>query len=364
MKKKKKPNFLLRRIIARLIIIIFVILISILIFKNQLVKIPLYIHNSEYKELIDSFFKNEYTVKETKQIIEELKKEDKISKVDTNMISGLHNKGYKNSTINFVILNMSKTQIRKLLNKEYDEDLEGYLSISLFNYDNYNRYIEYQEYNDDLSLEDIVIRVELNLDLDPYEESELIDDPNSYTTLVNKHRYLSKNYEPDDLVEMDDEYSNNDYGTNKLRKEAYEYFKMMVDDASDDGINFYAETAYRSFEDQDDIYYEYLYMNGSELTNKYAAKAGYSEHQLGTAIDLANVWNIEEGDKEHRWIEKFGYRYGFIFRYNKADEDITGYAAEGWHIRYVGIEAATIIHKENITFDEYWIKYLKNKDSN
>ena len=177
MKKKKKPNFLLRRIIARLIIIIFVILISILIFKNQLVKIPLYIHNSEYKELIDSFFKNEYTVKETKQIIEELKKEDKISKVDTNMISGLHNKGYKNSTINFVILNMSKTQIRKLLNKEYDEDLEGYLSISLFNYDNYNRYIEYQEYNDDLSLEDIVIRVELNLDLDPYEESELIDDP-------------------------------------------------------------------------------------------------------------------------------------------------------------------------------------------
>ena len=109
--------------------------------------------------------------------------------------------------------------------------------------------------------------------------------------------------------------------------------------------------------------YDDIIVYDKEEADKYAAKAGFSEHQLGTTLDIANVWTIEEGDKEYNWIEKNGYKYGFIFRYKKKYEDITGYAEEGWHIRYVGVEAATEIHKKGISFDEYWIKYINKKSS-
>lgn len=361
--KKKKPNYKLRRLIARIIIILFFMVILLFAFRKQIIKIPLLIQNSNYKDIINTFFNNDYDYDEVKDIVNKLKKKKKISKIDKNMITALHDKGYKKETINFVLLNMSKTQIRKLLNKDFDLDLEKYLAINIFNFDNYYRYMEYKENHPDLSFEDVITRVELDLDKYDYEEPEKISNPDSYTTLVNKHRYLDKNYVPSDLVEMEDKYSNNSHGVNLLRKEVYEEFKKMVDDAEFDGIKFYAETTYRSYEKQDDIYYEYLYINGSEMADKYAAKAGYSEHQLGLAIDLANIWNIEEGDKEYRWIEKYGYKYGFILRYKKKDETITRYAAEDYHIRYVGKKAAETIHKKNITLDEYYVKYIKNKDS-
>lgn len=359
MKNKKKPNFKLRRIVARIIIAIIILSLLLFLCRDLIKKASIYMSNSDHKKLISAFYSIDYGNEEVEDIINKLKESNKVSKVDSDMIKELSIKGYNKNTINFIVLNMSKTQIRKLLNKKYDKDFEEYLTIKLFNYENYNRYLEYQDEHKDMSLEDIVIRVELNQDLYNYENSVLIDNPDSYTTLVNKHRYISKDYIPSDLVDMEDKYSNNSRSTNKVRKEVYEQFKKMVDDAKEDGITFYAEKAYRSFDDQDDIYYEYLNINGSEMTSKYAAKAGYSEHQLGTAIDIANNWYIDEGDKEYKWIEKFGYMYGFILRYKSKEEDITGYAAEGCHIRYVGIDIATKIHKENISFDEYWIKNIK-----
>ena len=66
-----------------------------------------------------------------------------------------------------------------------------------------------------------------------------------------------------------------------------------------------------------------------------------------------------EETKEYKWLIKNAYKYGFILRYPKGKEDITGYNYESWHYRYVGIEAAKIIYEENITFDEYYVYYVE-----
>lgn len=363
MSKKHKPNYKLRRNIAKLLLILIILLPIFLINKNKILHAPIYLENFKYSKTITAFFNNNYNSDETKDIIDKMKKKKIIDNFDNDYISALSDKGYNHNSINYIILNLDKTEITKILDEDYNKDFENYIKLKLFNYNHYDRYLKYQSKHKNLKLDDIVTRVELDLDKNNYENPTKEKDPNSITALVNKHRYISEDYVPNDLVNMEDGYANNRYGIKEVRKETYEYFKKMVDAAKKDNITFYAESAYRDYKYQDDLYNEYVTNFGEKRANEIAARAGFSEHQLGTTLDLANIWTIEEGDKEYKWIDNNGYKYGFIFRYKKKDEDITGYKAEGWHIRYVGVKAATIIHKENITFDEYWIKYVKNKDS-
>jgi len=359
--EKKKPNYKLRRNVAKAIIVLLILLPIIIINRTKILHAPVYLENMKYTKIVDAFFDSKYTTEETLDIIDKLKKQKKIDDIDENYIRALSDKGYSHNTINFVIQKMNKTELRKMLTKKRDSDFEKYITLDLFDFNNYKRYVSYQKENPNLSLDDIVTRVELNLDKEAYEDPVEEKDPNSVTALVNKHRYISRDYVPTDLVNMEDGYANNAYGIKEVRKETYEQFKKMVDDAKKEDIVFYAESAYRDYKYQDQLYEEYINEYGEEKANTFAARAGYSEHQLGTTLDLANVWTLEEGDPEYKWIDKNGYKYGFIFRYKKAKEDVTGYKAEGWHIRYVGVEAATIMHKKNLTFDEYWIKYVKNK---
>ena len=361
--KRKKPNYKLRRRIAKIVLIMIIILPIIIINKTKIAHAPVYLSNMKYSNIIDSFFNIGYSTDETKDILEKLKKQKKIDKINTNYIVALAEKGYNHNSINYIILNFTKIETTKILNKKYDADFEEYITLDFFDYTKYNRYKNFQKTHSSLSLDDIVTQVELNVDKDPYDGIAEEKNPDSVTALVNKHRYISEDYVPKDLVNMEDGYANNTYGIKEVRKETYEQFKKMVDAAKKDDIVFYAESAYRDYSYQEELYNEYVLEYGQEKADTFAARAGFSEHQLGTTLDLANVWTIEEGDPEYKWIDKNGYKYGFIFRYKKSAEEITGYEAEGWHIRYVGVEAATIIHKKNITFDEYWLKYISNKKS-
>ena len=356
---KKRPNYKLRRIIALIVILLIIIIPILIINRTRISHIPTLHRYREYKDIVNTLYKIDYSNDEVKYIMESLKKQNKMDEIRYDYIASLKDKGYSKDTICFILLNLSKTEMTRLLNKKYDKDLEEYIKIEGFDYDKYDRYIAYQKKNPKLKKEDIVLRIELKVDLDNYDDPVEETDPDSLLAYVNKHRYINKDYEPSDLVEMDDKYSNNYYGVNKLRKEAYEHFKEMVDDANKQGIEFVADTTYRSFDTQETIYNNYAYEHTSEETAKYAARPGYSEHELGTAIDLSNIWYIEEGDEEYQWINRNSWKYGFIIRYKKGKEDITKYAAEDWHIRYVGVKTATLIYNKGITFDEYWYKYVK-----
>lgn len=100
-------------------------------------------------------------------------------------------------------------------------------------------------------------------------------------------------------------------------------------------------------------------MQGKAHADKYSAKPGMSEHQTGLAIDLStpSIKNelVEKFDttKEGIWLRDNCYKYGFIIRYPKSKEDITGYAYEPWHVRYVGKEVAQEIYDKALTLEEY-----------
>ena len=356
---RKKPNYRLRRIVALIIIILIIIIPILIINRTKIARIPTYYKYRNYSNILNSLYQSNYTNKEAKDLMDTLSKDNKLDKIRYDYIISLNDKGYSPYTISYLLTNLSKSELTELVNKKYDKDLEEYILIEDFDYDKYDRYISYQKKNPKLKKEDIVMRIELKVDLDNYDDPVEEENPDSLVAYINRHRYINKDYEPEDLVEMDDKYSNNYYGVNKLRKDAYEHFKEMVDDANKQGIEFVADTTYRSFDTQETIYNNYAYEHTSEETSKYAARPGYSEHELGTAIDVSNIWYIEEGDKEYDWIKKNAWKYGFIMRYKKDKEDITKYAAEDWHIRYVGVKTATLIHNKGITFDEYWYKYVK-----
>ena len=91
-------------------------------------------------------------------------------------------------------------------------------------------------------------------------------------------------------------------------------------------------------------------------------RAGYSEHQTGLALDIvtygASMDTFENTD-EFKWLSDNAYKYGFILRYPKGKEKLTGYSYESWHYRYVGKDVAKKIHDLDITYDEYYAYYIE-----
>ena len=360
----KKPNYKLRRNVAKIIIVLLILLPIIIINRTKILNLTVYIPNMKYSSVIDSMFEVGYNKDEVEETLSYLKRKKKINKDTQNYILKLDSKGYKKSTIDFLIRNSSKTQMTEFLAKKYNKDYEKLIKNDLFNYSHFERYLSYQKKHKDLTIDQIVFRVELNLDKTYYEDAVEVKDPDDITVLTNKYLEIPEDYEPKDLVDMDNKYANNTYGKKQLRKEAYDEFVRMVDDAKQDGVTFYAESAYRSFSYQDKIYKNYVYNNGSEKAEKYAARPGFSEHELGLAIDLANIWTITSKGEEYKWLSKNAHKYGYIFRYKEEWEDITGYSAESWHIRYVGKKVATDVVKKNMSYEEYYIKYIANKKNN
>jgi D-alanyl-D-alanine carboxypeptidase len=185
--------------------------------------------------------------------------------------------------------------------------------------------------------------------------------PDSITVLVNKQHALPKEYAPTDLVndpEIPFTFSGNDE-KRLMRKEMAEALKKMFAAAKKDGIALAGVSAYRSYATQEALFNAYVQQDGLEKAKTYSAVPGTSEHETGLAIDVSGSDGkcaAEDcfGDtKESKWLEQHAAEYGFIIRYPKGKEAITGYQYEPWHIRYVGQAAAQEIAKRGITLEEY-----------
>ncbi|WP_153732284.1 M15 family metallopeptidase [Sporosarcina obsidiansis] len=143
-------------------------------------------------------------------------------------------------------------------------------------------------------------------------------------------------------------------------KEARAAFDEMAAEALLSGIKLQAFSTYRSYDYQVTLYNRYVERDGQEAADRYSARPGYSEHQTGLAFDIGEVnhekhWaSTSFGETEAgKWLGANAYQYGFILRYPKGKEEITGYMHESWHYRYVGKEKALQIFKRNITLEEY-----------
>ena len=362
MNKRKKPNYKLRRTMAKVILVLIILIPIFIVNRVKILNLPIYVSNMKYSKVIDSMFKVGFNKNEVSDTLNYLKKNDKIYDQTKDYILKLDSKGYNKDTINYLIRNLNSKELTEFLAKKYNKDYEEFIKNDLFDLSNFERYLAYQKKNKKLSVDEIVYRVELNIDKEYYEDAVLIKNPNDITVLTNKYLQIPEDYEPNDLVDVPDGYANNTYGQTRLRKEANEAFMKMVDAAKEDGVTFYAESGYRDFEYQQIIYRSYVDEYGQEYANKYAAKPGFSEHELGLAIDIANIWTITTKGEEYAWLSKNAHKYGYIIRYKKQWEEVTGYAEESWHIRYVGVKTATDVVNKNMSYEEYYIKYMNKKN--
>lgn len=223
-----------------------------------------------------------------------------------------------------------------------------------------DRYIKYQKENPTLSKEQIIIDVNIGLDYNYYENTKPANNLNKEFILVNKYNYLTKDYIPQNLENISTEYSKEGM---KLVNYAKEAFEELARKAKEEGLTIIAMSSYRSYRYQFILYNKYKEMDGKELADTYSARPGHSEHQTGLSVDVYNgkeTYTNFEKTKEFIWMQKNAYKYGFILRFPKDKTKETGYNYESWHYRYVGKNIATYIHKNNISFEEYYIKKIEN----
>ena len=130
-------------------------------------------------------------------------------------------------------------------------------------------------------------------------------------------------------------------------------FDEMQKAAEKDNIKLWITSGFRSYSLQTSLYNNYVLKDGKEKADTYSARPGHSEHQTGLAMDLNIVDSSFEGTKEAIWIADNCYKYGFIIRYPKGKEEITGYKYEPWHVRYLGKELSEKVYKSGKTLEEY-----------
>ncbi len=209
-----------------------------------------------------------------------------------------------------------------------------------------------------------------------------------FIVLVNADNLLDKTYKPSPLikvkgvkratsatVELEETTANALAEMFEEAKTVTEYTYYVTDDKGnekevtatfEEGITLYLKSGYRSYGTQATIYANYLDRNNG-VDDGYVAKPGSSEHQSGFCADILNKkWaaldymNQEfETEAEAVWMKENCASYGFILRYPKDKEDVTGISYEPWHFRYVGKEVAGYIMSRGITLEEFTIESQK-----
>ena len=267
---------------------------------------------------------------------------------------------YSKEEVSLILEKLDDNYINKLLEIVYNENIYKFLSEKYCIVKNLDRYLDYYKKNSKLDRTKVVALVNTNRDRDLYEDIQDTDVSKDILMLVNKYYALKEDFVPENIVRVSNSYA---YAGNSIRSDVLEAFIEMANAAKEEDITLVINSSYRSYKDQNEIWTYRKNNYGQEKADQYAARAGHSEHQTGLAIDIAQ-FNSKEQDFENTpaftWLQNNAHNYGFILRFKKDAEDITGYAYESWHYRYVGKEVATKVHDEDITYDEYYAYYVEN----
>ncbi|CAH2215377.1 D-alanyl-D-alanine carboxypeptidase family protein [Tepidibacter aestuarii] len=189
----------------------------------------------------------------------------------------------------------------------------------------------------------------------------IVLNPSDTLVIVNKKNSLPSDYVPKNLVVPNVPFPFQEFHSKKLmRQDAASALEELFKKAEQDGINLYATSGYRSYDRQKSIFDSNSKKYGIEKANQFSARPGESEHQTGLAMDVTSpsvnyrLTQIFGETKEGIWLKENAAQFGFIIRYPKGKEGITGYQYEPWHLRYVGDEVAKEITNQNITLEEYF----------
>lgn len=258
-----------------------------------------------------------------------------------------------------IILKLDEDKVDEIITLELNKDIPLLIETKYFMYKNMHNYLDYYNKNSSYNLRDVVEIINTNRNKDYYVDIKSSDITKGNLTLVNKYYALNKEYEPVELKSVNLQYA---YANNKLIKEANDKYIELAKAAKKLNYNLIINSSYRDFESQEDIYKAKEKTMGIEKTDELVARPGHSEHQLGYAIDI-DLYKTEydklENTDEYKWLLENAHKYGFILRYPKEKENITGYSFEPWHYRYVGNTIAEYIYKNKITYDEYYAYYIE-----
>ena len=193
--------------------------------------------------------------------------------------------------------------------------------------------------------------------------------PTDFLMLVNRSHKLSKTDVPTDLVEIASVLSADivkvKYTGTKANRTAVEALGKMLSAAISEGVsNFQISSAYRTYSEQqklvDNSVAKYQKNNPGwsrdrclSATYQTVAPAGSSEHQTGLAFDITVPGVSFTGTEQQKWLHQHCAEYGFIVRFTAEKQKLTGFVAESWHFRYVGVEAAKTITQNNWCLEEY-----------
>ena len=297
--------------------------------------------------------------------------------------------GYNDREISIIYDILNHNQIKKITRISYIEDLEEAIISSEYKEKNFDEYIkrlkkgesvknielELNEHTKKLREEKYYIEYNLEKYLTYLKDNNksyrevigIVNTKKNFTNdtnfiIVNKNNKIP-NIETN-LIKVNKKYSQR---ITYADENAYNAFLKMANDAFKDGIYIKISNAYISYDTQADKYNNYI--KDTQITNENTfkiEKEGYSEHQLGIALDLYLSKSEETFNSinNYDWLKNNSYKYGFIMRYPSGKEDITGYLPQEEHYTYVGNDISKYIYENNITYDEYYAYYIDYKKIN
>ena len=181
-----------------------------------------------------------------------------------------------------------------------------------------------------------------------------------YSRLVNREHPLPSDFVPENLIPCDFPFmAARDEEKRLLDSRAAAAARRLVEYGKSFGCRLTGISGYRSYARQQELYTSRVREAGTEYTSRYLALPGTSEHQSGMALDLscpAVHMELEESfadTREGRWLNAYAPMFGFIIRYPKGKENVTGYAWEPWHIRYVTKSLALYLALTGLTLEDY-----------
>jgi D-alanyl-D-alanine carboxypeptidase len=180
---------------------------------------------------------------------------------------------------------------------------------------------------------------------------------NNILVPLDKNHRLGADCAPNDLVALPGYASQG--GEQLMRAAAKDAFLELVAAADAAGYKLYASSSYRSYQQQVVAYQQNVAAGGQAYADRTSALPGHSEHQLGTTTDVASGSTSFEGfngTPEAAWLAQNSWKYGFIVSYPPNTEEITGYAREDWHIRFVGKDVAKNVHDSGLTLHEFLLR--------
>ncbi len=185
---------------------------------------------------------------------------------------------------------------------------------------------------------------------------------------VDKTHHLSAAFIPNDLIALDTlKWPIVSRAGHELRQETVQALQKMHQASQNDGVRLVIGSTYRSYQRQQIVYTGWVNQLGQEQADRLSAKAGTSQHQLGTTLDFSPINSSFTGTKAQLWLANNAYKYGFSLSFPQGHEEQTGYDYESWHYRYIGLGAAQLeqqffagLQYELIAFWQQYQQFFKD----